>query len=729
MPIETIRYVVTGANPATSSIQVTFGADGTGTGTITLTGTNSGVDTLQAFLDTFSLSSNQAQVVWQGPNGPISISPIQAYFAQGNGSLPTGLTAASFSAPQTFNSLMFNTHPQSLLPGDPHESGNQANPMVNNAITASGAYSGDVAVAGDTGGGILLSLVGSFVVSQAGQVTFSAYDNAFFVIGCPGASFVSGVQTLGSVATTPVNGYSTIAGRNGNWPGGNTATDVFTLSFPSPGVYPFEIYFASGVDAEREFCLLANNAVIPPASMVAIPPAPAAGSGQMVLTPNSAGPDITGTTQVFTIQISGLSFDTQPYIPLLEGTTGYLLVANDAGDNNYTFPTLPNGGSVNPSLAASSVFSLVGNNASWVNRIGLQWNGTNFILNYNGSSPDSRVESTTLTIENSDIAWFNPQNNTFDVYGVSGQGGGSQAEVLVYWLVSPTIGSVSPATLNADGGTYQLVITFANPLPPIQNNTQVQVVLGAGMTQVSSITNFDSDGWMLGVTVTLTTAVSATTQSSSVSVTVSGNLTYLSGSAFVTETVTFVNGQQFPLSLAGTGQATVTTTYGGTTLPSTPTPVSNCPAVEMLLGDGAPVGTAVPGYLADCLSENYQAVERHPIEAVAFAYESCTRLVTGNEAEIVISDKTPVPTVEVVCALANGAAGDGLPLYASDIRPGMHLFTDIDGHIEISPVLIAESAGTRRVGHISLGGRNFAAGRDSRRRVYTHNIRIVAVKE
>jgi len=551
MPIETIRYVVSGANPQTSSIQVTFDDNGNGSGTISLAGTNSGVDTIQAFLDAFSLSSNQAQVVWQGANGSISISPILGYYGgtQSTALVPSGYTAANFSSPQTFNSLMFNTHPQSLLPGDPHQSGNQANPMVNNAITASGYYSGDVAVNGDPGGGILLSLVGQFVVAQAGQITFQASDNSGFVIGVPGASFVSGVNNSNGVATTPIKGYTVLAGRNGSWPGGNVATDVFTLNFPTPGVYNFEIFFASGTNAEREFCLLANNAVIPPASIVSVPPAPAPGTGQMILTPNSAGPDITGTTQSFTIQISGIQFQTQPYFPVFQGQSAYVLISNDAGDNNFSFPSLPNGGSVDPNAAIGSVFSLSGDNGSWQNRISISWNGSGYELNYNSAAPDNYVATTTLTITNADIAWFNPNNKAFDVFGVSSQGGGSQAQVLIYWLVDPTISSISPPTLNADGGTYQIAVTFTNPLPPIQNNTTATFTAGTGFTINSSTPNFDANGWLLGFTVTVTTDISATDVTTALWITVSGEITYFSGSSLVTQDVTYINNRSFSTTL------------------------------------------------------------------------------------------------------------------------------------------------------------------------------------
>jgi hypothetical protein len=723
MPIQTIRYSVTGANPANSSIQVSFDTSGNGTGTITLAGTNSGVDTLQAFFDAFGLSSNQAQVVWQGANGAISISPILCYQKNNpsNAALVAGLSISDFASPQTFNSLMFNTHPQSLLPGDPHQSGNQANPMVNNAITANGQYSGDVAIIGDDGGGMLLAMTGSFVVAQAGQIAFTAYDNQGFVIACPGASYVSGVNSSDpgagypTITTTPIQGYPVLAGRNGNFPGGNTATDNFTLNFANPGVYPFEIYFAAGTSSEREFCLLANGAVIPPASIVAVPPAPAPGSGQMILTPNAAGPDITGNTQSFTISITGVVFQTEPYLPLLQGVAGYLLVSNDTGDNNFTFPTLPNGGTVNAQQALTACFSLSGDNDSWQNRLALALNGANVTLAYNGNAPDSNVATTNLTVSNEDIAYYNPTTQSFDTFGISNQGGGSQAEILVYWLVNPTVGSYSPNTLNGDGLTYQVTFIFAQSMPAIQNNVIAAVTVGTGLTFVSS-SFIVENGWTVGLTVSVTAAVTSAAIDSQINITLTGDITYLSGTSFVTENYTYINNQAFDITIEA--ESTIILT-GGAPRPGN---VAGCPATVMYVQRHLPVEFIEVGDKLDCLTEDYVGIETHAVEAVSFERAKCIRLITANKAELIISESTPVPTIETIYAIKGGADPASLPVYASQIEPGMHLLTDIEGRLEVSEAVSVERVGTYRVGHVSVGGRNFAAGRDSRRRIYTHNI-------
>ena len=337
MPIETVRYEVTGANPGSGRIQVTFDNSGNGTGTISLAGVSAGVDMVTAFIDSFALASNAAQVVWQGANGPISIGPILAYLRAGNGLLqPFGPTG--WNAPLTVNSLLFNLGEYGVsLMGD--------TPMENIVLLANGTISGAQISMGDGGGGLDICMVGSFIVAQAGPITFTTYVNSAHMIGCPGAIYVSGVNNFsGSGATvTPIMGYTGLAGRSGSWPGGEYALEYYTLNFPAPGVYPFEVYFASGTAALREYGLFANGANIPPGSLVAVPPPPAAGTGQLILSPNAAGPDILGTSQNFTLTASLLNFRTSPYIPLLEGTAASFLLTNTTG-GAFTFPALPGGG-------------------------------------------------------------------------------------------------------------------------------------------------------------------------------------------------------------------------------------------------------------------------------------------------------------------------------------------------------------------------------------------------
>lgn len=544
MPTENIRVVVQGPNAQTFTVQANVPNNGTTTVNLPLTGVNLGVDILQAFMDSKNLSSNQAQVVWQSTNGAIAVSPVSVYFQRGGGNswIPPGMGSSGFSNVLTVDSLMFNTHPKSILPGDPHDSGNQAVPMVNNATTVTGTYSGDVAIPGDTGGEIYLALVGSFVVRSAGTIDFTSYTNAGYIIGCPGATFAGGVATFGGVTATPIKGYASLAGRNGVWPGGtNTQVDNFSLHFPSPGVYPFEIIFVSGPASERQFDLLANSVVIPPINLATVPQPPAAGTGNLILTPNSAGPDVQGQTQQFTLTISGVQFTSTPYIPVLEGKSGKVYIANSG--TGFNFPALAGGGNVNYTAAIAALLGLSGDNGEWQGRVSIGTDGNDFTLNFNGAAVDPNVAATELTVTQKDLAWFNASNNSFDAYGISSQGGGTQATVQVNWLVMPSIASIGPTSLPGDGARHTVAVNLAKPLPPVQTNIQATFTGSGGLTVNSATLNLNSAGWVTGWTLTVTTPVVGSSTTVGLSLNATGALTYLDGTGFTTETVTYINGQ------------------------------------------------------------------------------------------------------------------------------------------------------------------------------------------
>lgn len=546
MPTNNIRVVVQGANPQTNTYAVNIPNGGSGSFNFTLTGNNVGTDTVQAFLDVKDLSTNQGQVVWQSAPNPISVAttlPVY-YQAQSNGNtqIPSGLGSSGFQSSINASGLMFNAHPQSIFPGDPHSSGNQANPMVNNMVTSSGGYGGDQAIPQDNGGPILLAMVGTFIVQQTGQITFTSYANQGYVLGCPGASFISGANTFNGVTNTPMKNYPALAGRNGNWPGGNTAVDSFTLNFPAPGVYPFEIVFASGAGSERSFSLLANGSVIPICQLATVPTPPAPGSGSFTLVPNNAGVNIQGGSQTFTINFSGITFSSLPYVPVLEGTQGYLYVSNQSG-NGYSFSTLPAWNPINYSTAISPIFSLSGNNGEWQGRCSITTNGsTDYMLAFNGNDVDASCESTTVTVTAKDIAWYNSNNQSFDTYSLSAQGGGASASVPIYWLIMPKVASVGPSRVSA--GTFTLGVSLQKPIPPVQANILVQFSASGGVNIVDYTANFNSNGWITGWTVTAYGVGSGFSQSfnTTISCTATGAITYLSGNSFVTNTVTYFSG-------------------------------------------------------------------------------------------------------------------------------------------------------------------------------------------
>src|SRR5271170_5041554 len=81
---ETIRVVTTGANAGTQnySVQVNT-ATGAGVNplSVPIIGTAAGTSTITAFMDSHSLTSNNAEITWQATNGPIAVTPytVTAY--------------------------------------------------------------------------------------------------------------------------------------------------------------------------------------------------------------------------------------------------------------------------------------------------------------------------------------------------------------------------------------------------------------------------------------------------------------------------------------------------------------------------------------------------------------------------------------------------------------------------------------------------------------------------
>lgn len=318
---DTVRFVITGANPQTINVPVAINASGSGSCSLTYTGANVGVDTVEAHLDSESLFSNNADVEWSNlPNGIALNGDVQVRVMSSNG---TGFFSSGpesvIAGEVTVNSLMFNTHPQSLFPGDPHESGNQANPVVNNAQNANGTYAGDVDIPASHEPADM-AFTGAFIVSQAGEINFTSVFNSAFVMAVEGASYVSGPQFFGTVTVAPFTQLAPLVGFNGGgsvFNGGNFQTEGFTLSFPKPGIYPFEIDWSSGLFDEKEFVLLANNAVI---RQVGTPPAASgsAGTGSLILTPISNG-QWTGEPITLNLAISGVSVpavDNGPFVPI-----------------------------------------------------------------------------------------------------------------------------------------------------------------------------------------------------------------------------------------------------------------------------------------------------------------------------------------------------------------------------------------------------------------------------
>lgn len=311
---DTVTFTITGANPQTKTVAIEVNAAGNASASFAYAGTNVGTDTITATLPSHSLTSNAAKLAWSAYPAQIAVAAVQIAVMAADGSgFFNG--AGPVLSTQSVQGLMFNSHPQSIFPGDPHSSGNQANPFVSNAVDSSGGYQGDLAIQ-NTGGRFNASMTGIISVSAAGTIQFNAYVNSRFLIGVQGATWVSGQQNFGPMAGgTALMGYAPLVGNNGGaWPGGNWAVVPFSLHFPAPGIYKFEINYASGLYSERQFALLAggfggsnvipNIAVLDAGGTTATGTAP---SGQLRLTPYSGG-NALGQTATFALSLTGISY-------------------------------------------------------------------------------------------------------------------------------------------------------------------------------------------------------------------------------------------------------------------------------------------------------------------------------------------------------------------------------------------------------------------------------------
>lgn len=288
---ETIRVVVSGANPQTKTFSMNVDtATGAGTGplTIPLTGVNAGTDTVTAFMDSHSLTSNQATLAWQATNGPIANGPItiDTYFSNGTRGWPGALLTGAGSFGNTYphlnaapgaNSLVFNqVIPNYPIPGFNNQptniglgGGYKLCPMVVVTQTATGQFTGvsggpGLAIAGTNDGanghadngsdhhGYLLDVYGTFVVKTPGTYTF--YGNmcnegslALWIPGVTVSSRNGDNSTTGGgnnpfPAASPKFGYTPLClaeiDRSENAP----VTSAY-INFPRAGSYPFEAVF------------------------------------------------------------------------------------------------------------------------------------------------------------------------------------------------------------------------------------------------------------------------------------------------------------------------------------------------------------------------------------------------------------------------------------------------------------------------------------------------------
>src|SRR5271157_6607830 len=110
---ETIRVVTTGANAGTQNLTIQVNtATGAGVNplSIPIIGTAAGSSAVTAYLDSHSLTSNVADIVWQATNGQIAVTPytVTAYSGPTNLRGWPGAFGSVLGTTAGVNSLVFN---------------------------------------------------------------------------------------------------------------------------------------------------------------------------------------------------------------------------------------------------------------------------------------------------------------------------------------------------------------------------------------------------------------------------------------------------------------------------------------------------------------------------------------------------------------------------------------------------------------------------------------------
>jgi hypothetical protein len=543
--METLTFTVTGANPQTytTSAQINVDSNGVGSGTATFLyiGNNAGNDTVVATLTSQNggegspFTSNQAGVAFQAVSGPIAVGPItlqiwpnqgdassNGYFQNPNGTPP--------SQTLTVNSIMQNPYPESWLPGysNIYGSGNGAAlyPPVVPIVTAQGTWSGSNTVlsivTSFSNGRAQLDWTGSFVVSAAGTYTFYAdsADGTFLGIG--------GGVTYGPVYAFPPNsgGVTPLLGLPivmcTNMSGSNQSSISQSITFPAPGIYPFEATSAKAAGSNYYCNYIYSSGMLNPVNIVGSPSGTPA-NGQLQLTPTGGNSNIfmQGQQGALTLQITGIQYPTANYLPILEGVVGGVFIFNSPTSNVFTVDTF------NGLYLAdySPLFTITGDNGAWQGLITIAGDSTTYSPNTvyrleatgnGGAVFPSGVQLTNLTITLPDIAWYNPGSNYdsvptggTDEFQVSSSGGGKVFNIPLYYLLNPNLTpsgavfSLSPSSIPGNGSTQNFTVTLARPLPPLQNGT-LPNVFWAGVNP-SAVSAFapqinSSNGFLYGWT-------------------------------------------------------------------------------------------------------------------------------------------------------------------------------------------------------------------------------------
>jgi hypothetical protein len=538
-------------------------------------------------------------VSWQGTNGQIQIGPVTAYMWNDSNTVTaiqnypkfnpadpavTSLGIQSGLASSNGNGLAVLSTSYGYVGSavgnslvlDAGGIGN-SNPLTWETLTATGGIVGSTSPFPSVSTNFNAVFLCNIIVPTAGTHTINVQNKHQVLVGIGGLfggtpfasapfySTGSNIPPAGQTMTA-YSGFPLLPWfpyNNISYPEPVTSISV---NFPSAGIYPMEVDYDYWYHSGRTMCLSFDNATTsfggnsvptnyPVTTSVVTPPPASTPSGVLTITPAGGVTNFqfTGSPITLTVNISGVTYTSKSYCPVLEGTSGNLLLYNSASSSTYTFQTY-NGNSVNKTAYAPVGFQLSSaDNNAYQGLFGVSYNGSDFSLNYNGTTANStsasRVLSTSLIVTADDVAWFNNSNNSFDLFVPAGSTGGNTFNFEVDYMNNPSVASISPTTITANGNSYTLVISLSKAFSPQQqgafgtgNTVNCSCSITGATSTGSPSPNLDSGGWLTGWNVPFTAPLATSNQTLTVSLTVSGTLTYLSGDTFVTNTITYISG-------------------------------------------------------------------------------------------------------------------------------------------------------------------------------------------
>jgi hypothetical protein len=569
---ETVNVTIGGANPQTIPVTVSVDtSSGSGNATFSYIGNNGGSDSIQgtATIAGNSYTSNTAQVNWQQTNGNIQIGDVVTCYAWGDSPHSGPVAAYIWKNPadsgwgtnRTINDGGVQVQTNNSFAFDAFRGGAAGDTVQWSSFNSAGQQTSIVGFP-TYGSNFNCIIMGNLLIPAAGSyvLNITYKDGVNWGIGNSATGAVPGWANKGSITgdasqTMTVNGqYPLLPAPQNNGSGGFIGSNTQVVTFPQAGVYPIEVNWDYWFHSGRVMHLTSSSGELAPVSIIAAP-APSSPSGNLTITPGggSTNLQVTGQPITLTVNVSGITYPTKSYCPVLEGTSGKLYIYNDPSNPTFSFPTF-NGNPVDKTAAAGAIFGLTSNdNTAYQGLFSVGYDGTNFTLNYNGntanSSAGSRVLSTSLVIVDEDIAWYNSSNKTFDTFNVSGSTGGKLFNIEVDYMNKPSVASISPTSIPANGSNNTISISLTKAFSPQQQgakNTGNTVNCSISVTGAQATGTpqpiLDSAGWLTGWNVQVVGPVATTNQTLTLNMNVSGTLTYLSGDTFVTNTVTYING-------------------------------------------------------------------------------------------------------------------------------------------------------------------------------------------